>query len=400
MLNGDATGAFGPQRTFNPLVLGSSPSPVIDLRREAVPLVGLRSAYPPGRNGVARPNKPWYRKDRDAWVCQVNGKTHVLAKGRGGRAAAVKALAELLDAGGSQGGAGATLAVMFDCFLEHVEREQAVATYRWHLRHLRSALAAIGRDMPAADVRPIDVTAWASMPRERKEGGGGPDVSEWSRTTRRGAIVSVKTAFSWAFDQGLLESNPMARLKPPTADSRETAVDPETARIVLATLKGDRMADVLEFMHETGCRPSEAYRLEASHLDFDAGIAVMPGKTTRGTGKPRVIYLTERAAEVARAAAERNPIGPVFRNRLGNPWEPSAVGSRLGRLRKRHGWPADVTPDGFRHGWVTEALTRGVPDKIVAELAGHQTTAMIHKHYAHLARRAKELRAHAESVRR
>ena len=54
---------------------------------------------------------------------------------------------------------------------------------------------------------------------------------------------------------------------------------------------------------------------------------------------------------------------------------------------------------GYRHGFATDALAAGVPDAHVAELLGHSSTAMLHKHYSHLATRVKVLTDAARAVR-
>ena len=48
---------------------------------------------------------------------------------------------------------------------------------------------------------------------------------------------------------------------------------------------------------------------------------------------------------------------------------------------------------------ITTALEQGVPDTHVAELLGHASTAMIHRHYGHLAARSVVLRASLGRVR-
>lgn len=354
---------------------------------------------------MGRPNKPWFRESSGSWVCSIDGRLRTLARGKRNRPEAMRALAELLAKRASPASAtdDVSIAVLFDLFLDHAKTNLAEDTYRWYRRHLASAAGGLGRDLLSQSLRPIDVTRWVDGPHEKRgwEDGKAIRVSgEWSRSTKHGAIASIKAAYSWAARQQLVASSPVADMPSPGIDQRTAVIDAATARKVLDILDGDPLAALLEFLHETGCRPSEAYRLESGHLDFDNGIAVMAGKTSRRTRKPRVVYLTKRAADIAKAAAREHPEGPIFRNRRGLPWRPNAVGSRLGKIRKKHGLPADVMPEAFRHGWVTDALVRGVPDKIVAEIAGHQSTAMIHKHYAHLARRAREIRGHAESVRR
>jgi integrase len=54
---------------------------------------------------------------------------------------------------------------------------------------------------------------------------------------------------------------------------------------------------------------------------------------------------------------------------------------------------------GYRHAFATDALAAGVPDAQVAELLGHASTAMLHKHYSHLSTRVKVLTDAAKVVR-
>ena len=54
-------------------------------------------------------------------------------------------------------------------------------------------------------------------------------------------------------------------------------------------------------------------------------------------------------------------------------------------------------PYGYRHTFATDALAQGVPDAQVAQLLGHSSTAMLHKHYAHLGSKA---RAMADALKR
>ena len=54
---------------------------------------------------------------------------------------------------------------------------------------------------------------------------------------------------------------------------------------------------------------------------------------------------------------------------------------------------------GYRHTFATDGLANGLPETHVAELLGHGSMAMLHKHYAHLTAKAGVLRNAAALVR-
>jgi integrase len=60
-------------------------------------------------------------------------------------------------------------------------------------------------------------------------------------------------------------------------------------------------------------------------------------------------------------------------------------------------WRA-CTAESFRHGWVTDAKLR-LTNSVVAELAGHTSTAMVDRHYGHVNERRAELAEAAGKVR-
>ena len=88
-------------------------------------------------------------------------------------------------------------------------------------------------------------------------------------------------------------------------------------------------------------------RIEASHLDLANSRIVMPGKTTRKTRKPRIIYLTPAAAELLSALATLHPTGPLFLNLRGMPWTRNALALRFRRLRDKLGMGVEATAESF-----------------------------------------------------
>jgi integrase len=144
-------------------------------------------------------------------------------------------------------------------------------------------------------------------------------------------------------------------------------------------------------LHETGARPSELARLTAEDVDFGAGVAILTEhKTAHATGKARRIVLSPNALAIVTAQAEAHPEGPIPRNSMGDPWMKKNIGYAMRGTCRRAGVSAIVY--GYRHTYATDALSKGVPDSVVAALLGHSTTTMLHKHYSHLTGRVQVLR--------
>jgi len=223
-------------------------------------------------------------------------------------------------------------------------------------------------------------------------------VSRWLSTlavgvnTRCDIGSTMASCFKWAEAEGIISGHPLKGLKRPSRQSRgaKAVVTPEAhAKVMEAATPELRL--LLTLLHETGARPSELAKMEAHHIDFANGVAMLTDhKTAHHTGKPRLIMLTPKAVELLKAQAEANPTGALLRNARGNAWHKDAIGHAMRRACKEAGVKAIAY--GYRHTFATAALVKGVPDATVAALLGHSGTAMLHKHYSHLTSQAQAMR--------
>jgi len=138
--------------------------------------------------------------------------------------------------------------------------------------------------------------------------------------------------------------------------------------------------DLLNFCWETGCRPQEAFRLEARHVEGER--CVFPEKESKGKKKKRVIWLTPAAAKIVKRLVKSFPTGRLFRNEDGNPWHRNNVACRFARLKPKLGRKYSLYH--LRHSYCQRALKNGVDPITLAELMGHSSAAMIMKTYHHL----------------
>jgi integrase len=344
-----------------------------------------------------RAKGPWYRASNETWYTTVGGVQTPLAAGRGNGEEAVRAFHELMAARGSapRGAGRMGLAALLDLFLERAGRELAPLTYETYARHLGS-FAAFAGATAAEDVRPHHVNRWAASAHPGRWGRGSPRV--WSEATRHAAVAAVKAAFAWGAREGYIASDPVAAIRRPAPPPRGAVMTDAQAAAARGAADPD-LRDFMDAMRETGARPSEVMRLEAGMIDPARGLAVMPGKTTRRTGRARTIHLTPAALALCLRLAALHPEGPIFRSRSGRPWTRQALSRRFGLLRRKLGFGREATAESFRHQFATDALAAGVPVASVAQLMGHRGTEVLTRTYSHLADRRDHLREALARVR-
>jgi integrase len=350
----------------------------------------LHDVVLPERFAMARHPHPWYRKDRDAWYVTVGGKRIKLADGKANRKAALAAFHKLMvgTPSSTESGGGFTTEEVVSLFLGCVRSLVTARTLENYEGKLRS-FAERWPTLLACEAQPMHVTEWLA------------DHPNWNSTTRFNAVTSVKRCWKWAFDEGRIAVNHISKCKKPTPNTRATIPDPKGVQAMLDGILSPYFRDLMTFLYETGCRPSEAMRLTAQDLELDEGsrIARICGKTTRKTGRLRIIYMSDKATEIVKRLSEKYPRGLLFRNEDGNEWNRFAVNCQMIRLRRRTGLGSEAVAYALRHHWITDALARGVPIKTVAQLAGHSSTAMIDRVYSHLVDRQSVLQEAADLVR-
>jgi integrase len=338
-------------------------------------------------------SRPWWRKTNKAWYATIGGKQELLCKAksksdRKGRDRADEELQKKLALRQNLGH-NATIVGVFDEFLAWSEKNQAEGTYYGHKLYLQEFLdqaeVAFIREL-----KPIHVTKWVD------------NHKGWGNASKRGAIISLKRALNWAVEQGMIEKNPAAIVKRPPPGRREVLVaDDSHKKVLRATDKAFRR--VVRVLRATGCRPIEVRTVTAKDVNLEIGAWLFPvghpaNKTGRKTKRLRITYLPQSILRLIRALIKRYPTGPLFRNRLGQPWTCNAIRLRWKRLRDKLKLPAGTCSYAYRHTYATEGIVNGVDVATMAELLGHQDLGMISRHYGHLAQKSQHLRAAAEQA--
>jgi integrase len=271
------------------------------------------------------------------------------------------------------------VAEVCDLFLEWSSRHNDQRTYDWYRSFLQDFCDSRG-GLDATELKPFHVTRWLDA------------HDTWGEASRRCATTAVKRAFNWAEGEGLLDANPLKRLKKGPPKRRERILTADERRQILKAARGRPFCEFVQALKETGCRPSEVTKVTAANVNLDAAVWVLPEhKTRKKTGRPRVVYLTPAMVELTRKLAERHPEGPLFRNSRKKPWTRNAIPCRLRQLRRKLPHLKGVVSYTYRHSFVTDALEQGVGVAQVAELLGHTSTDMVMQHYQHLSEKREHL---------
>lgn len=268
----------------------------------------------------------------------------------------------------------------------------------------------------------------------------------WGPTTRKNAITALQAGFNWAVQNRGLDRNPIRGMKKPQAKRRSDVVSPAEFEEMLALVGDGCFRDLLVVSYDSGARPIEIKELERRHFQPDKHRAVIPAEEAKGRKQPRTIYFaTDRSLDIVRRLCAERPEGAVFRNARGNKWTGDAVKCRFEDLQtefglaemKRQGVELDLTDEAileaagalkqtrvekqtgravrktpselrkearrkltaaraaqyarrfnhyaFRRTFITRKIIAGVDSHVVAKLSGHQSTAMVDRHYSAVA---------------
>lgn len=331
---------------------------------------------------MPRDPKPWYRQDRDAWFVTINGRRFNLGPDR---EAAHKRFHELMLAGGDDRQLDSvSVRRLFAEYLEWVQAQRSKRTYEWYKDFLQAFCNFLKVDRPAERLKPYDVLRWVAQHKN------------WSTTYQNNAIRSVQRPYRWAHRLGLLDKNPMEFIEKPTPRRREQFLTPEEYAVILEKIKSKRFKDLIQAAWETGARPQELTRVEVRHVDLANARWVFPPAESKVKTRSRIIYLNAEAQRLTREALTRVKSGPLFRNRVGRPWHPWAIGCQFSRLKPLI--DRRLCMYIFRHSFATRMLTAGVDPMTVATLLGHSDPSMLGRVYQHLAQCPEHLVAQLNRV--
>lgn len=211
------------------------------------------------------------------------------------------------------------------------------------------------------------------------------------------ALRTMKATLFFALERELLERNVMQRFRPFEGgkDERHVQRDAFTEAEVQAVLAAARPHEraLIGLLCFTGLRPGEAYALDWSAVDLEAGaLRVVRSWDTRG--KTFVAPKTRAGVRVvplsgwlvAQLAAHRERTGStglVFGTRSGRPMNPSNVRRDIWLPLKKRAGVRGLDLYSLRHSFASLARTAGESAFNVARMMGHSRSTLVDQVYAH-----------------
>ena len=341
---------------------------------------------------MPRQPKPWPRRNPDGtlrgYYVTINGKQHNLGKKQ---QEAFRKYHRLIAKYEELGDNPEVRKIVF-CFLEWSEANHADGTHRFYKLYCESFLKSLRSELRIADLKPDHVTRWADRRHPPKDS---------NNNTRLNAMRAVVRPFGYAVKQRIIGVNPVAGMEKPRSTRRDTYIDAKEYQEILGAIrKGDGAGfrDFIEVLRHTGCRPEEARKLTAKEFDRGNHRWELRAEFTAKVKEARSIPLDDRAYELCCKWADKNPSGPIFRNRNGDPWKKKSLVDRCRRLRERLGFY--FTPYTLRHSFITDALEQGVDPITVARIVGHRNLDMINRVYSHIEQRSEHMQKSANRATR
>lgn len=206
------------------------------------------------------------------------------------------------------------------------------------------------------------------------------DVFEWLKTNGRDKkektvtlwISCLFTFFTFCKEEGYMNYIPIKnRWRPRIPEPIPRYLErEELAKVRMQSEKENLREQVLfEFLVSSGCRISEAVKLDKKDINIKERMAIVQGKG----GKIRSVHFSDRCAILLKKHLKRLPenTGKVFINKNGNRLRSKYAHYILSNIGKRAGLKKPFGPHCLRHTFATELLSKGADLSFISEELGH-----------------------------
>jgi integrase len=219
---------------------------------------------------------------------------------------------------------------------------------------------------------------------------GGPGAA-------RMAIRLLKSAYTWATEQGLIKLNPTLGFKVGQDSRREVTLTQGEYKSLFETL--DRLenehklrgpaADAIRVIALTGARRGEIAGLRWRHIDLQKGVILIPlkeHKTGKKTQENRVIGLPSAAQALIAKQPKGDQDSLVFQPSAGA--NPISLSKPWRLIREEAGLNSEIGLHGLRHALASQMAIAGAEAAQIMAVMGHKNIATSQR-YIHIAQDAR-----------
>jgi integrase len=207
--------------------------------------------------------------------------------------------------------------------------------------------------------------------------------------------------FQWCVEREMLPHSPMEGLRKPSLETpRERVLDREEIRQLweaTADYATQPLSALLRAILLTGQRPGELRLLRWEYLE-EHGYTLPPEATK--AKKQHHVPMTEGFRGLL---PQPGLSSWVFPGEDGNPLDIHSPGHKMNRISRRCGWASSATAHDLRRTAITCMAEMGVPELVLAAIAGHAVpgiTRKVYNRYHYNREKREALEAWQEEIRR
>lgn len=218
------------------------------------------------------------------------------------------------------------------------------------------------------------------------------------------ALAAIKKLMNWCIDRGVIETSPVAALKPPTKEVARERVLTETELAACwdaAIHEGFPFEPFLQLLVLTGQRRGEVAGMQWSELDLDSGLWTLPGKRTKNASS-HIVPLAPLAIDILKSVPRFLDSDLVFTTNGQTPI------SGFGRLKERFDLAVGLDAEDWRlhdlrRTMATNMAMMRVQPHIIEAILNHKTgivsgVAAVYNRHAYLDEKREALKQWARHV--
>lgn len=198
---------------------------------------------------------------------------------------------------------------------------------------------------------------------------------KWKDKTFNSKVRSLRSFFRWAYQEDVINSDPMKKIKETREEFRMGAVlTPEQREWMRCACRTEREIAIVDLLYSSGGRISEICQLNINSIDFSNRRMVIYGKGR----KEREIYFSAQArvhlTDYLAGRTDDNPALLVSDKKPHKRLTIAGIQCILKNIQARDSRlnGLKISPHTFRRTCGTDMLNRGAPIEMVKEKLGHE----------------------------